>query len=106
MSYPWTRSEIAAAAAIAAAALFFFFFDIGALPYRDYDEATYADVIAEGLETERFLPLSLHGEERFDKPPPHVVAAMALSKLFGFSEGVARFPSSLLGVLSIVLPFA
>ena len=31
---------------------------------------------------------------------------MALSKLFGFSEGVARFPSALLGILSLLLTYA
>jgi len=105
MNTLWTRSEIAAAAAIAAAALFLFFFDLGGLPYRDYDEATYAQVIYEGLEADRYLPLTLHGAN-FDKPPFYFASTIALAKLIGFNEAVARFPSVLLGLLSLFLLYA
>lgn len=85
----------------------FYFFHISEnSPYRDYDEATYATIIAEGFAENRYLPLTLYGEARVDKPPLYFWLAIASSNIFGFSEGTARFPSSLFGLLSVLLTYA
>jgi len=90
---------------LAITGLFLFFWNIGGLPFRDYDEALYAQVIKESAQEQRFLPLTLHGEAHFDKPPLYFWIATVIARTFTFSEGTARLPSALLGIGSILLTF-
>lgn len=85
--------------------IFLFLFRLGTQAFIDYDEATYAQVTKETVESGQFLPLLLRGEPWVDKPPLYFWLAIVSSKIFGFSEFSLRLPAALSGIVSIFLTF-
>lgn len=72
--------------------------DIGR-PLVDYDEATYAHVIHDTLESGDFSTFQLNGNNWFEKPPLHLWATMLSVKVFGENEYALRIPSILAALI-------
>lgn len=68
-------------------------------PLVDYDEATYAHVIVDTLNTGNFLTLQLSGQTWFEKPPLYLWSAMASVKLFGEHEFAFRLPGIIASIV-------
>ncbi len=84
-------------------ALTLFLAGLGGHALIDYDEATYAQVIAECLENKDCLSFTYLGNNWFEKPPLYFWLAAAGVKIFGANEFAQRLPSSLLGALAVLL---
>ena len=70
------------------------------------DEAIYASVSLNTLQTGVWLPLHhSHGRLYLDKPPLKITLVTALFKVFGVSEFIARLPDALFGVATIALTY-
>lgn len=85
-------------------ATIFFSWDAGR-PLVDYDEATYAKVAVDTLQSGNFLTLQLDGQPWFEKPPLYLWLAMGSISLFGEHEFAFRLPSILASVLCCWLVF-
>ncbi|MCR4311417.1 MAG: glycosyltransferase family 39 protein [Candidatus Taylorbacteria bacterium] len=86
--------------------VFLFLFRLGTEAFIDYDEATYTQVVKETIVSGHLLPLVLDDKPWVDKPPLYFFLATGSGYLFGFNEFALRFPSALLGILSIFLTYA
>lgn len=84
-----------------ALAAFLFLFRLGAFPFLDYDEATFALVFSEGWQSGDFLSLTSHGQLWIDKPPLLFWLMAASVKLFGENEFALRLPVALLGLAAV-----
>lgn len=71
----------------------------------DYDEATYAKVVMDTLQSGNFTTLQLHGQNWFEKPPLYFWLAMGSVKVFGESEFAFRLPSLLASILCCFLVY-
>ncbi len=67
------------------------------------DEAIYANVSRESLETGVWLPLHFGGALYLQKPPLKITLVTALFRLFGESEFIARLPDAVFGIATIAL---
>ena len=67
--------------------------------FVDYDEATYAKVVVDTLQSGNFLDLELSGHHWFEKPPLYLWLAMGTVKIFGVHEFAFRLPSILAAIL-------
>lgn len=86
---------------------FLFFFKLGSVPLFDWDEAVYAEVTREMLESGDYLTPRYNGNPFFDKPVL-LYWLMALAfKLWGPTEFAARFWSAAsgMGLLAITYLF-
>src|SRR5262245_24993099 len=70
-------------------------------PLRHWDEAWYAQVSLEMLESSDWLTPRWNGEPWFHKPPLAFWGTMASFSAFGVSEASARLFSSLCGALTV-----
>ncbi|TSC69666.1 MAG: Dolichyl-phosphate-mannose-protein mannosyltransferase [Parcubacteria group bacterium Gr01-1014_56] len=68
-------------------------------PLVDYDEATYAQVVTDTLQSGDVSTFQLHGQNWFEKPPLYLWFTMASVKIFGEAEYAFRIP----GVLAALL---
>lgn len=89
------------------AALALFLWNLGALPLRDWDEGTVAQVAREiqlaSPDSQRWLFPTLWGEPYLNKPPlVHQLVALAFS-VGGTNEWMARLPGAVLTALSVPL---
>lgn len=76
---------------------------LGQTPLRSWDEAWYAEIARNILNSGNWLLMKWNGLPYYDHPP-FGFWLMALSfKLFGVSEFAARLPSALSGITSIIL---
>ena len=82
-----------------------FFYKLGNASLASWDEAWYAEIARNILETGDFLKLSWIGKPYFDHPPTGFWAEAISFKLFGVNEFAARFPQALAGFLSVVLVY-
>ena len=81
-----------------------FCFNLGKLPFIDYDEATYAQVTNYTVSTNDIGTLKIaQNSPWFEKPPFYFWAAMVSGDIFGPSEFSYRLPAALSGVVGIVL---
>ena len=80
---------------------FLLFFRIGTTPLYDYDEAHYAQVVRETLESGDILTMKRFGGTWFEKPPFILWLTMGSVKIFGENELSLRLPSALFGVLAV-----
>jgi 4-amino-4-deoxy-L-arabinose transferase-like glycosyltransferase len=69
------------------------------------DEAIYANVSLDTLQTGVWLPLHYDGRPYFDKPPLKITLVTVLFKFFGVGELIARLPDGLFGVATIALTY-
>lgn len=72
----------------------------------DYDEATYAKVIVDTLDTGQMVDLHRFGNPWFEKPPLYMWLAMGSVTLFGEHEFAFRVPSILAAILCCWLVYA
>jgi 4-amino-4-deoxy-L-arabinose transferase-like glycosyltransferase len=79
--------------------------NIGGLDVYALDEAKNAEAAREMLETGNWVVPHFNYELRTDKPPLHYYFMMAGYKLFGVNPFGARFFSSLMGVMTILLVY-
>ena len=84
-----------------AAALFLF--NLGGEAFFDYDEATYARVTVETLESSDLMTLRLLDRPWFEKPPLYFWLSMLAGEIFPTVEFAYRFPSALAGIASVIL---
>ena len=87
--------------ALAIVSLFIFIFQLGRLPLYDYDEAHYAQVVRQTLQSGDFLTLKRAGGEWFEKPPLILWLTMGSVKIFGENEFAIRFPAAIFSLLAI-----
>jgi 4-amino-4-deoxy-L-arabinose transferase-like glycosyltransferase len=82
-----------------------FFLLLGRFPLVEPDETRYAEIPREMLERCDFITPFLNYVKYFEKPPLHYwVNALSMS-LFGQNEFAARFPGTLMGLLTVVLTY-
>lgn len=82
-----------------------FFYKLGQSSLISFDEAWYGGIAKEIVKTGDFLNLTWNGNPYFDHPPAGFWL-MALSiKLLGESEWAVRFPSAILGFLSLIVVY-
>lgn len=86
-------------------ALWLLVFNIGSFPLVDYDEATYAKIVVDTLNSGDILSLKSDDNFWFEKPPLYFWLAMMSVKLIGVNEIAFRLPSVILCVLSLWLVF-
>lgn len=82
------------------------FIGLGHFPFKDYDEATFAMVAAEMVESGDYIHFTRNGSPWIDKPPLLFWLIGASVRLFGFSEFALRLPSALIGLAAIFLTYA
>jgi len=84
---------------------FIFFYHLDYTTLVSFDEAWYGAIAKNIIKNNDWLNLEFNGKPYYDHPPMGFWL-MALSyKIFGISEFSTRFPSSFLGVLTILLLF-
>jgi 4-amino-4-deoxy-L-arabinose transferase-like glycosyltransferase len=79
---------------------------IFAEPLVDYDEATYAKVIIDTMESKDVSTFTFNGHDWFEKPPLYLWLAMSSVKVFGEHEFAFRIPSVLAALACLWLVFA
>ncbi|MDP3999644.1 MAG: glycosyltransferase family 39 protein [bacterium] len=87
--------------ALFCSALFLFLFRLGAFPFLDYDEATYALVFSESFQSGDFLSFTRHGQLEIDKPPLLYWLMAGSVWIFGENEFAMRLPAALLGLAAV-----
>jgi 4-amino-4-deoxy-L-arabinose transferase-like glycosyltransferase len=90
-------------AGVVIASLALFFFQLGAKPFWDYDEALYANVIQDTLQSGDLLTLKSHGQPYFDKPPLSFWLSVGIDSVFHHPEFSYRLTAAVSGILSIAL---
>jgi 4-amino-4-deoxy-L-arabinose transferase-like glycosyltransferase len=93
--------EYAVPAGLVCAAAVFLSWQLGAAPLVDYDEATYAQVAMETLESGDLGHLAHMGRPWLDKPPLYFWLAMGSVRLFGEQEWSFRLPSVIAAVATV-----
>jgi 4-amino-4-deoxy-L-arabinose transferase-like glycosyltransferase len=84
---------------------FFFFYRLDYNTLASWDEGWYASIARNIARTGDFMRMMWNGKPYYDHPPMGFWL-MALSyKLFGINEFATRFPSAVLGLLSIILVY-
>ncbi len=83
-----------------------FFYNLGGFSLIDFDEAWYAEVVRNILRSGNPLILTFNGNLFIDHPPMgfNIIALSFLT--FGVNDFAARFPSAILGFLSLFVLFA
>ncbi|RLE33514.1 MAG: hypothetical protein DRJ61_07070 [Acidobacteria bacterium] len=101
---PWTRLATLALVLILVLSSGMVFYHLGDASFLG-DEAIYALVSRETVNTGVWFPLHVGGQLYLDKPPLKISLVTALFSVFGESEFVARFPDAVFGVATIALVF-
>jgi len=98
-----------AIAALAALVLLFagivLFYRLGEVPFQDYDEATYAEIVDESLAHGNYVSLTFLNQPYFRKPPLMFWVADAARSVLPDAETALRLPSVLaaLGLVALVM---
>ncbi len=103
-AHPWTALVTLALVLILILSSVFIFYRLGDASFVG-DEAIYALVSRETLDTGVWFPLHVRGNLYLHKPPLKITLVTALFSVFGESEFVARFPDAVFGVSTIALVF-
>jgi 4-amino-4-deoxy-L-arabinose transferase-like glycosyltransferase len=74
-------------------------------PLLEPQEARYAEIPRQMLESGRLLVPVLHGEDYLDKPPLLYWSVMASYRMFGTRDWAARLVPALAGVLTVLVTF-
>lgn len=86
-------------------AAFCYGFFIFTEPLVDYDEATYAKVITDTIESGDISTFTYNGRDWFEKPPLYLWLAMGSVKVFGEREFAFRIPSVLASLVCLWLVY-
>lgn len=85
---------------------FLLFYNLDSTYLTNWDEAWYADISRNMLETGNFITPQWNFEQFFDKPPLYIWFEVLSFKLFGVNELAARLPSVISGIgVAVVLYF-
>ncbi len=84
---------------------FIFFYKLDYNTLQSWDEAWYAEIARQIYKTGDILNMVWNGKPYFDHPPMGFWLMATSYKLFGVSEFATRFPSAVLGLLSIVFVY-
>lgn len=113
MRTPLPHTAIACILAVLVLATGLFFYRLGAEPFQDYDEATYAEVVHEGIQQHDLLGLHFLDVNYFRKPPLLfwlMEGSQATVGMFtgtnSLTDGVEladRLPSAIAGFATIVV---
>ena len=90
---------------LAPLSLFFLLYRLGSGSLASWDEAIYASVAKEVVQSGDWLRLTLDGSLWFDKPPLAIWMTTVFYKLFGVHEFSARLFSALCGVGAVVTTY-
>ncbi|MEA3489172.1 MAG: glycosyltransferase family 39 protein [Candidatus Omnitrophota bacterium] len=82
-----------------------FLFNLGAGSLSSWDEAFYAQVSREILQTNNWIDLSWGGFPWSDKPPLYMWATAVFYRLFGINEFSVRFFSALSGIATVIITY-
>lgn len=80
-------------------------FRLDATPIYILDEAKNAECAREMLQNNDWITPVFNGMLRTDKPPLHYFFMMAAYKMFGYNAFAARFFSSIMGILTVVVTY-
>jgi len=100
MNIPLKKRDLLILTIISAVVLFW---NLGAGSLTSWDEAVYAQISREMLQTGDWVNLHLMGKGWSDKPPLYMWATAASFKTFGINEFSARIFSALCGLGTILL---
>lgn len=78
------------------------FWQLGAAPLADYDEASYAQMTREALESRDFVSPHYLGKPFLEKPPLYLWLAEASSAVIPSPELAMRIPSALAGLATVL----
>lgn len=84
---------------------FFLFFDLGKGSLASWDEAIYATVAKELIQSGDWFHLTLGGSPWVDKPPLSIWATALCYHFFGINEFAARFYSAFMGLGSVFVTY-
>lgn len=82
---------------------FLFFYRLDYNTLASWDEAWYAEISKQMVKTGDFIFMMWNGKPYYDHPPMGFWLMTLSYKVFGVSEFSTRFPSALMGVLTVVL---
>lgn len=82
-----------------------FFYKLGSYPLFDLDEPRYAEAAREMIERSNWITPYFNYELRFDKPVFFYWLIALSYKTFGVSEFAARFPSAVMGSLTVLMTY-
>ncbi len=80
-----------------------FFYRLGAEPFQDYDEATYAEVVHESFTNHDFLSLHFLGVNYFRKPPLLFWLMGASQTIMPDVQTADRMPAAAAGFLAVIV---
>src|SRR5437867_2873148 len=83
----------------------FLFLYLGNGSLASWDEAIYASVAKEIIQSGNWLKFTLGGEPWTDKPPLAIWVTAVFYKLFGINEFSARFFSALCGLGTVIVTY-
>jgi len=87
---------------LALISLIILFSNLGGIPLLDPDEPVYAQTPKEMLQSADLISPRIYGEFWYDKPPMYYWLVAGAYQLFGVNEFAARFPSALLGLITVL----
>lgn len=79
------------------------FWGLGNAPLLDPDEPVYAETAREMINFKDYLSPRIYNEFWYDKPPMFYWLVAGTYNLFGVSDWGARFPSAVMGILTILI---
>lgn len=100
---PSKKVGVALCFAVILAAAILFLLNLGEKPFWDYDEAIYANVIHDTVQSGNNVTPHLAGEPWFEKPPLLFWLSMAADDIFHQPEFSYRLTAALAGIISIGL---
>ncbi|QQG46401.1 MAG: glycosyltransferase family 39 protein [Candidatus Niyogibacteria bacterium] len=82
-------------------AAFFYMYGLARLPLEEADEATYAIVVREMIQSGNFLTMTYDGAVWTEKPPLLFWLMAGSANLFGLNEFALRWPIAFFGILAV-----
>ncbi|MBC7887217.1 MAG: glycosyltransferase family 39 protein [Ferruginibacter sp.] len=101
-SYNFLQRPVETAIVLMGIAAIVLFFRLGSTPIYILDEAKNAQCAREMMQHNDWIVPTFNNELRAHKPPLHYYFMRASYKVFGITPFGARFPSALLGLLTII----
>lgn len=84
--------------------LFFIPF-LGNVHLFDWDEVNFAEISREMIMTGDYLKVQINYQPFFEKPPMFFWLQVLSMKVFGINEFAARFPNTLVGIITLLVLF-
>jgi 4-amino-4-deoxy-L-arabinose transferase-like glycosyltransferase len=97
---PQKKTSITVILLMLTGALFFLPF-LGSFPLMDWDEANFAEIAREMIETGDYLNMHINYIAFTEKPPMFFWMQVISMKVFGINEFAARFPNAFTGIITL-----